>query len=391
MVGIAGVNTRQLQKAAIGIAGIDSARLHGKAGLGVAGNLSSTLRPTLKQVTTASDAKFGNSTIGDRVARDSWARACYLLDASYLVCSDGQGGIRWRSWAQDMFLPNRRRLPLYLDSGAFRRWAGTAPKWFTYDAYMAAIRLTEPDGFMSFDVVGDQAQSLQNYQRILTEGPDKGCIPVWQVGPTWEADAGSALQFSGDVSAAARLAAGNARLAVRDPVMLHYAVANRLIAIGGLVQGPCPREVRHVYLAELCRLMPDHQFWGLGQASQAVVNGLGTQGLLDRVWLDGSWWIHHARTEQIAVVQDGLLKNLRLTFTGAESFFTFSERAASNIRSLLGAYDGKWVWPDPAPLPTDMNDMDAVLELKRRLKPAQMDLWSLLGPDFDTTGTEGDK
>jgi len=138
--------------------------------------------------------------------------------------------------------------------------------------------------------------------------------------------------------------------------------------------------------------MPDHQFWGLGQASQPVVNGLGPLGLLDQVWLDGSWWIHHARTEQMAVVQDGQLKTLNFTYTGAESFFTFPERAAANIRSLMGAYDGKWTWPDPEPIPTDMRDLDAILEMKKRLKPTQMDLWNLLGGDFDKEpiGTEAD-
>lgn len=387
------MNTRQLQKAAIGIAGIDSAGLYSKAGigkvghekkasLGVAGNFSSTIRPTLKQVVTANEAKFGNSTVGDRIARDSWSRACYLSDASYLICSEG-AGFRWRAWAEPMFAAETRKLPLYLDSGAFRRWSGTAPNWFTYEAYAAAIGLTKPEGFMSFDVVGDQAASVSNYRQMQADGLGAGCIPVWQMRPTWDENAGSHVRLSGPVSNAARLAIGNAWLAVSDPAMQYYAANNRLIAIGGMVQGPCPREVRHIYLAEIARLMPDHQIWGLGQASQPVVNGLGTMGLLDRVWLDGSWWIHHARTEQIAVVQDGLLKTLNLTYTGAETFFTFPERAAANIRSLLGAYDGKWVWPDPAPLPTDMTDMDAVLELKRRLQKPQMDLWQLLGADFD--------
>src|SRR5437868_6222633 len=68
------------------------------------------------------------------------------------------------------------------------------------------------------------------------------------------------------------------------------------------------------------------------QASAMVVNGLGQLGILDRVSCDGSWWIHHARTEQFAVVQDGLLKSLRLTHTSASSFFTLSELMAANLR-----------------------------------------------------------
>ena len=44
--------------------------------------------------------------------------------------------------------------------------------------------------------------------------------------------------------------------------------------------------------------------------------------------------------EQFAVVQDGLLKSLRLTHTGASSFFTLPELMAANLRSLLSAYAG---------------------------------------------------
>ena len=74
------------------------------------------------------------------------------------------------------------------------------------------------------------------------------------------------------------------------------------------------------------------------QASAMVLNGLGQLGLLDRVSTDGSWWIHLGRTEQFAVLQDGVLKSLRLTHTGAESFFTLLELTAANLRSLLSAY-----------------------------------------------------
>jgi len=103
-----------------------------------------------------------------------------------------------------------------------------------------------------------------------------------------------------------------------------------VVAIGGLVRGPCPRAGRHLYLAELVRTFPDTHFWALGQASAMVVNGLGQLGLLDRISTDGSWWIHHARTEQFAVVQNGLLNSVRLTHTGASSFFTLVELMAAN-------------------------------------------------------------
>ena len=107
-----------------------------------------------------------------------------------------------------------------------------------------------------------------------------------------------------------------------------------------------------------------------------VVNRLGQLGLLDRVSMDGSWWIHHARTEQFAVVQDGLLKSLRLTHTGASSFFTLLELMAANPRSLLSAYAGLWTFPAPARVPTDLRDPDVRFELRRRLMPVQLELFA---------------
>src|SRR5207302_599264 len=109
-----------------------------------------------------------------------------------------------------------------------------------------------------------------------------------------------------------------------------------------------------------------------------VINCLGQLALLDRVSTDGCWWIHQARTEQFAVVQDGVLKSLRLTHTGANSFFTLLELMAANLRSLLSAYAGLWTFPTPAEVPTDLRDSDVRLELRRRLAPAQLDLFANL-------------
>ncbi len=145
------------------------------------------------------------------------------------------------------------------------------------------------------------------------------------------------------------------------------------------MRGPCPRSFRHLYLGALCRAFPGARFWALGQASAMVVNGLGQLGLLDRVSTDSSWWIHHARTEQLAVVQDGLLKSVRLTHTGAQSFFTLPELMAANLRSLLAAYDGLWTFLAPAQVPTDLRDEDVRLELRRRLAAVQLDLFDRLG------------
>src|SRR6266542_1754469 len=44
-----------------------------------------------------------------------------------------------------------------------------------------------------------------------------------------------------------------------------YAHRAPVVAIGGLVQRPCHRAARHLYLAELVRAFPDTRFWALGQ------------------------------------------------------------------------------------------------------------------------------
>ena len=300
-LGIAGVNTRPNQKAAIGIAGVDSKKVFKQAALGVsgvdrlpkaqmaiAGNWSSSIRPMMQDLVEKPPIISANR-IGDRAALSSWQRAVYLSDYTYLVCTDPAAGVRWRSGFEEMFTPSARKLALYLDSAAFRRATGTAPKWNTYESYCRAIDLTEPEGYMAYDVMGDQAASLQGYQRMAGDGYGDRCIPVWQMGPAWDDRASERLTGWATATEDVRVAVANARIAAQNPVMRYYAERSHLIAIGGMVKGSCPRTARRVFLAELCRCMPDHQFWGLGQASQPVVNGLGQMGLLDKVWLDGSW------------------------------------------------------------------------------------------------------
>ncbi|HZS01207.1 MAG TPA: hypothetical protein VFE37_20985, partial [Chloroflexota bacterium] len=125
---------------------------------------------------------------------------------------------------------------------------------------------------------------------------------------------------------------------------------------------------------------PDTRFWALGQANPVVVNGLGCAGLLDRVWVDGSWWIHDARAEVLAVLEGGLLKTIRLTRTGARSFFPLLDLMSCNLRALLSAYAGLWTFPGPPQVPTDLEDLDARLELRRRLAPLQLDLFAPAEP-----------
>lgn len=344
-MGIAGVNTRPLQAAS----------------LGIAGNWGSTLRPDLERVLARPTAPL-SSHLGDQAAASCWTRACFLLDYTYLVCPDPVGGVRYRVGFRSMASPESRALPLYLDSAAYREMTGTAPSWSGYRRYCEAIDLVRPDGALAKDVIGDQAASLEGYERMVADGYRDTVIPVWHCRPAWDPSA-TAVQ--------------NGRAAGRDPVLRHYCDRSPLVAIGGLVHGPCPREDRHLYLAEICRAFPQTQLWGLGQASAMVVNGLGRLGLLDRVWTDGSWWIHHARSEQLAVLQDGLIRSLRLTHTGARSFFTLVELMAANLRSLLSAYAGLWTFPAPAEVPTAIEDPDVRLEIRRRLAPAAQQL--LLG------------
>lgn len=351
-LGIAGVNTRPLMRAADPL-------------VGIAGNWGSTLRPHVDRVLAAPPA-LSPARLGDRAALHAWRRACLFLDYTYAACRDRRTGrMRYRPGFQELCAPEARRLPLFLDSAAFREFTGGAPSWSSYEAYCETIELTRPDGVMAKDVVGDQRASCEGYERMRADGFGPITIPVWQAMPAWV----SGLSVE-----------ANARLAARDPVLRSYCDRAPLVAIGGLNQSPCPRGERHRYFEILCRAFPDTRFWGLGQANPAVVNGLGCAGLLDRVWLDGSWWIHDARAEVLAVLEDGLVKTIRLTRTGARSFFPLLDLMSCNLRSLLSAYAGLWTFPGPPRVPTDMDDLDARLELRRRLTPGQLDLFATPAP-----------
>jgi hypothetical protein len=350
--------------AMLGIAGVNTHPLHA-ATLGIAGNWGSTLRPHLQHITALSPLA-SSTRLGDRAARACWARACYLLDYTYVACPDRvTRSLRYRSGFARMCAPETRNLPIYLDSAAYREAAGTAPTWSSHTRYCQAIDLIRPLGAMARDVLGNQDASREGYDRLCRDGYRDVTIPVWQARPAWDPN---------------RDASDNGWLAAHDATLRSYVDRAPLVAIGGLVQGPCPRAKRHLYLAELARAFPDTHFWALGQASAMVINGLGQLGLLDRISTDGAWWIHHARTEQFAVVQDGVLKSLRLTHTGASSFFTLLELMAANLRSLLSAYAGLWSFPAPAIVPTDLRDSEVRLELRRRLAPVQLDLFAQLAP-----------
>jgi hypothetical protein len=360
-LGIAGVNTRPLMRAS-------------DPKIGIAGNWGSTLRPHVAGLTEPTKGKpISAARLGDQAALHSWRHACYLLDYTYLVCPDRSSGtLRYRPGFADLCAPDTRRLPLYLDSAAFREYTGNAPRWSGYERYCQAIDLTRPDGAMAKDVVGDQRASQAGYERMVSDGYGAVTIPVWQVMPGWI----DGLSVE-----------DNARQAARSSILRGYCDRAPLVAVGGLNQCPLPRGERWKYLAVLCESFPGAQFWGLGQANPPVVNGLGAHGLLDRVWCDGSWWIHDARAEVLAVLEDGLIKPIRLTNTGARSFFPLLELMAANLRSLLSAYAGLWTFPAPAEVPTDLDDLDARLELRRRLDLVQLDMLDLL----DTAPTHNER
>lgn len=46
-----------------------------------------------------------------------------------------------------------------------------------------------------------------------------------------------------------------------------------------------------------------------------------------------------------------------------------------NLRAPLAAYAGLWTFPGPPRVPTGLEDLDARLELRRRLASAQFDLF----------------
>jgi hypothetical protein len=50
--------------------------------------------------------------------------------------------------------------------------------------------------------------------------------------------------------------------------------------------------------------------------------------------------------------------------------------ADRTVRSLLSAYAGLWTFPGPPRVPTELEDLDARLELRRRLSSAQLDLFA---------------
>ena len=172
----------------------------------------------------------------------------------------------------------------------------------------------------------------------------------------------------------------NGAAAARDPILRAYAAQAPMVAFGGpLYHTLLPVKQRAAYLTAIAENLPDVRLWGLGQASGTVVNGLGVRGMLGRISVDGSWWIQAAKAEQIAILDDGLLRALTFARTGKQTFFTYTEVMACNLRALKAAYDGLWSFPGPSKVPDDLTDVDQVVDLSRRVKSAvQSDFMGLL-------------
>jgi len=383
-LGIGGLDHLGKVRAAVGIAGLNDQSVTRAAHAGVAGYLSSKVRQRLpRMLTPRGDTQ--RSGLGDRAAEIAYAHGVYFVDFSYLACTTGTGNgtephLRWRSGRAEVFGPGRRVMPLYLDAGAYRLYTGHAPRWVSRETYLAAIDLLGPEGFAAFDVIGDQAVTQTNFDWMCAAGygPERGCFPVWQVRESYDHHATMAGVNWRAVPDEARCAVANARLAARDPVLRYYAARSSLIGLGGMVRGPIPRDVRHWYIAELARLFPDHHFWALGQANYKVVNGLGSLGLLDRISLDGTWWLLDAACDRFGVVKDGQIVMLSLE-GWAQSLFTIEELMAANLRCILGAYAGLWQFP-PMPLLPNLRDPEAVQELQQHLQTTQLELFGPAHP-----------
>ena len=60
-----------------------------------------------------------------------------------------------------------------------------------------------------------------------------------------------------------------------------------------------------------------------------------------------------------------------------------------NLRSLLAAYAGLWTFPGPPKVPTDLENLDARLELRRRIETTQLDLFAAAEAEGPPDGAPG--
>lgn len=421
--GVSGLSTRNNIRTAnyttlgsIGVAGLDRI---GHAEL-AAGSL--TRHTTLPDALRLRDAQLasiseGSNRLGDTAARTAWRRGVWFADYSYIVTpfSETEAGgytrserMNWRNGRDLTFSQERRALPLYIDSCGYRREiTGTAPKWaHDFNLYTKAIDFIQPEGYAAWDYPQDRQKSLTALDQLNHTYPnDSRLWPVFSIRWTWDNDAH--LSFArlpgwASKSLASLIPLNRTQRQFKEETrerMVRQAIANALVMaddkdfrmmvnkygkvmLGGMVGCECNRMARHIFAAVLAHLFPDVQFWLLGQACATVINGLGSLGLLEKVWTDGTWWIKDATADRFAFVEDGLItmhsfetkKKKGEKRQRRHTFFTLAEMMAANLRSLLAAYEGLVEWPPPAPLPLDLVDVAQAMELKRRFQAAQLEL-----------------
>ena len=399
MVGIAGCNTHPIQQAAqLGVAG----NLGGGARLTASREIVGPTSFMRRDEALSSVSKCSNG-IGDQAARSAWRSGVWFADAFYIV-RKGPGTVEWREGRKQIFGREYRDLPLLIDSSGYRREiSGIAARWtHDFDLYPQAIDLLDPDGYAAWDYPTDREKTLQALRALMSIYPqDVGSGRMWPIysarwcwddnahqmyseNPKWVGrNLASAIPLTRTQRAFkestrevwARVAIANALKSAQDPDFRWMAETFGQVMIGGLIGSACPRMVRHLYLGTLYHLFPGLKIWALGQASAVVTNGLLRYGLLDRISLDGSWWIRDSTAGRMAVLEDGLITMLSFESNyRIQPFFTTVEMMAANLRSLLSAFAGLINWPPPVPLPTDLMDLEQALELKRRLQYAQLEL-----------------
>ena len=161
--GMAGIDRAEKHRvASFGVAGVKDAST-ARASAGVAGNLNEHNLPALLK----SSRHTGRQRLGDRAAAEGWEHGVYFSDFSYIACTSRVGGLRWRNRREHMFGKQHRRMPLFLDSAAYRRFTGSAPRWVTFETYLQSIDLLQPEGFAAYDVIGDQVTSRTNFDAMI--------------------------------------------------------------------------------------------------------------------------------------------------------------------------------------------------------------------------------
>lgn len=394
IVGIAGANCN----------GIISSAERATSQVGIAGNLSPAYRAGLHILAGGGD---GATSLGDRAQRDAWKAGCWLVDFTYITSpyhANGKGyrladGLRWREGRDRIFDRQHRALPLWLDSCFRRIFSDDVPKWAqSFDRYCEAVALTDPDHFAAWDTL-DKAESLAYLEELRRRFPhDDRLVPIWSVRwnwtekppyrladlPGWASTSLAQLVPPLDdirmlkpstLEAYARLAVANAVVVARDPQFQAMCSASKLVMLGGMVRGPVHRMVRGLYTAALCALYPDNDFWLLGCASAPIVNCLSWLGLLDRVSVDGTWWVLESLNHVVAFYKQGLIRTVNLGGTDSESFYTTGERMAGLLRSLLAAYTpGLMTWPKRPEVPIDFRDLAQLTELRGAYQAAQLEL-----------------